>query len=286
KLHAVLERIAVRSPEPLPLHAAYLTHRPDVVEAFGRADALCGFILEFATESVPKEIDLLFDDSVIVRLEGIEAPFHQIAFPHYYNMLHDNFVHHREGVYGSGPPGTTVSPEVLGIARSLPEPILDFGCGSGALIGTLRKLGKEASGIELDQARIVESLDVSVKDHVTLYDGTTPLPYGDNSFASVSAIEVIEHISDYKAVLKEIFRVAEKQILITVPDMAGIPMLAHLGVVPWHLLEGTHVNFFTLNSLKETLDPLCRDVSFIRLHARDLDGSMWAGNLAALCKLA
>ena len=40
-----------------------------------------------------------------------------------------------------------VLPEVLDIALSLPAPVLDFGCGSGALVNALRLRGKESVGL-------------------------------------------------------------------------------------------------------------------------------------------
>jgi hypothetical protein len=88
--------------------------------------------------------------------------------------------------------------------------------------------------------------------------------YGATSqFKSLVCTEVSEHIAAYQDVLPEMARVAERA-LITVPDMSAIPALHPHHVVPWLLLESTHVNFFTQASLERTLRPYFPRLSFAR----------------------
>jgi SAM-dependent methyltransferase len=88
-----------------------------------------------------------------------------------------------------------------------------------------------------------------------LQNGETRLPFEDAQFDVAIAVEVIEHIIDLDAFLAELARVTRSRLLLSVPNMEVIPYFAPLGVVPWHLLEATHVNFFTRASLRACLQP-------------------------------
>jgi ubiquinone/menaquinone biosynthesis C-methylase UbiE len=75
----------------------------------------------------------------------------------------------------------------------------------------------------------------------------------DNSYEVCAMVEVLEHIDDYEAALSEARRVAASRMVMTVPNIEVIPALSEFLVVPWHLLEATHVNFFTPGSLEHVL---------------------------------
>ncbi len=169
-------------------------------------------------------------------------------YPHYRDLFTSDHVFHRKEIYGSGPSNPVANPEVLALAKMLPGPILDFGCGSGALIAELRDLGTEAHGLELDTEMIRLSIKPQVKSAITLYDGRLPLDLPDRAFTSVFCSEVLEHIPDYQAAVGEIARLASREVIFTVPDASAIPLGFRHSLVPWHLLEGTHVNFFNQNS--------------------------------------
>ncbi len=59
---------------------------------------------------------------------------------------------------------------------------------------------------------------------------------------SVVCSEVLEHIPDHGAAIREMARLA-REALMTVPDMSAIPALFPHNVVRWHLLEATHASF-------------------------------------------
>jgi len=224
--------------------------------------------------------------SVVVEEAGRElarlAVHVPVRPPHYSGLYDDRRVLHRDDIYGRGPPDTEPNLDVLELARSLPAPLLDLGCGSGALIRALRSRGVEAYGIELQRPEIVASLRDDVKPWITLYAGGFPLPFADRRFRSVICSEVLEHIPDYAGAIREIARVAPEA-LITVPDMSAIPTLFPHGVVPWHLLEATHLNFFTQASLGAALGSVFRSVSFSRLGEFEVNGTRAFMNLVARC---
>jgi hypothetical protein len=57
-------------------------------------------------------------------------------------------------------------------------------------------------------------------------------------------MEVIEHLKDPRVFLREIAWVIRGRALFSVPNMEVLPYFQDWRVVPWHLLEGDHMNFF------------------------------------------
>jgi ubiquinone/menaquinone biosynthesis C-methylase UbiE len=194
-------------------------------------------------------------------------------------------VAHRERIYGSGPPLHTVAPEILHLARALPDPILDFGCGGGALVRALRAEGRDVFGLELDDARIRQHLLPEAAPFVTLYAGDGPAPFERGRFASVTCCEVIEHLPEPHAAIGELARLARQSLLVTVPDMSAIPRGFRHGVVPWHLLEGTHVNFFTQRSFSAALEPHAVRIDMARIGAVRVGDLQFYTSLAARVQL-
>ncbi|MDP2709114.1 MAG: class I SAM-dependent methyltransferase [bacterium] len=83
--------------------------------------------------------------------------------------------------------------------------ILDFGCNAGYLVGYLRNRGFNAEGcdksseaVDFGRAQGIKNLKLTENDF---------LPYGDESFDLVLCLDVLEHLSDDSAGLKEIKRV-------------------------------------------------------------------------------
>ena len=149
----------------------------------------------------------------------------------------------REHIYGAGPPNEAPDGETLGLIREYGgSPMLDVGCGVGAYISSLRDGGFHAVGIETNPSYVLTAKERGL--NVELYDGNE-LPFPDRAFNTVIAVEVLEHVGDWESLLMEMIRVAERRVLVTTPDIGVLTGMARHGVVPWHILESTHVNFFT-----------------------------------------
>ena len=83
---------------------------------------------------------------------------------------------------------------------------LDVGCGVGQVVQRLMDAGHEAHGVEVSGPNIEKAKRVS--DRCQLYDGRT-LPFGDATFDSVGALNVLEHVEEPEAFVTELVRVVK-----------------------------------------------------------------------------
>lgn len=97
-------------------------------------------------------------------------------------------------------------------------------------------------------------------------------------------IEVLEHVPNPDAMLREVARVASRRFLVTVPDISAIPRCASQQVVPWHLLEATHVNFFNAVSLRALLERYFRVEELFWLHPVQVNRMSYFTSVAALAE--
>lgn len=267
---------------PLESTHAYRVHRPDLAAVFGAEATFFGAAVEWiaSPRNNAETATLKAGDRLIASFTAprVDEP----AYPH---LRHERRVLHRDDIYSSGPPSPEASIEVLALTRHLPGPVLDFGCGAGALVRALRREGVEAYGVELDDERIRGALLDEARPWVTLYDGGLPAPFQDRRFRSVCCSEVIEHLPDPVATVRELARLASERLVVTVPDMSAIPRGHYHGVVPWHLLEATHLNFFTQPSLESLLTPIASRIEMARFGQVRCDHLSYFTNLAAVVHL-
>ena len=83
---------------------------------------------------------------------------------------------------------------------------LDVGCGVGQVVHRLRETGFEAVGVEVSEPNIAKAHALGLD--CRSYDGRH-LPFPDRHFASVGALNVLEHVEDPEAFLGELVRVTE-----------------------------------------------------------------------------
>ena len=93
--------------------------------------------------------------------------------------------------------------------------ILDVGCGTGGNLEMLKKFGA-AEGVDVSD----DALEFCQSKGLTVHKGLAEeLPFADESFDVVTALDVIEHLDDDIAGLREMFRILRKggKTLIFVP---------------------------------------------------------------------
>ena len=83
---------------------------------------------------------------------------------------------------------------------------LDVGCGVGQVVGRLTEAGFEAWGVDVSEPNIERAKKFSEK--CLFYDGRR-LPFPDGHFASVGALNVLEHVEEPEAFIQELTRAVE-----------------------------------------------------------------------------
>ena len=98
---------------------------------------------------------------------------------------------------------------------------LDVGCGVGQVVGRLTAVGVEAYGVDVSEPNIARAQKISPR--CQLYDGKR-LPFADKFFASVGAINVLEHVEEPEAFIAELVRVAEPggRVVISSPNFLRV----------------------------------------------------------------
>ena len=178
-----------------------------------------------------------------------ERPYGEIVSPENETLLH------RENIYGSGPPIEEPGVEVSALLHAyLPErsSIVDVGCGAGAYGPPLISAGHDWLGLEANP-HCCEILTRRQLPFRKVDLEAARLPCADAEFDCAICIEVLEHTRDPEKFAAEIARSIRARALFSVPNLELLPYLHDWRVVPWHLLEGDHKNFFTRASLRALL---------------------------------
>jgi 2-polyprenyl-3-methyl-5-hydroxy-6-metoxy-1,4-benzoquinol methylase len=128
--------------------------------------------------------------------------------------------------------------------------VLDVGCATGALIASLRDKGWRVTGVEIspsaEYARKEKNLDVR---DIPLED----VKFEDESFDTVLASHLIEHLNDPRSFLKETHRILKKEgrVFISTPNISG--MQARLCRGKWRSAIFDHLYLFSIRTLSELL---------------------------------
>lgn len=185
-----------------------------------------------------------------------QRPYGDVVHPTQTRVLH------REDIYGSGPPAETPGAEMLRLIQEYLTPgasVLDVGCGAGAYGPGLIARGHQWLGLEVNPVCLAMLARHNLPHRAATRDSGA-FPCSDAEFDEAICIEVLEHIADVRTFLKEMRRVCRRRALFSVPNMEVIPYLSAWQVVPWHLLEADHKNFFTRASLISLLSEHFRRV--------------------------
>jgi 2-polyprenyl-6-hydroxyphenyl methylase / 3-demethylubiquinone-9 3-methyltransferase len=101
---------------------------------------------------------------------------------------------------------------VFGKGSLAQQQILEVGCGGGLICENLAHRGAEMVGIDPSPGALATARSHAQEQglgHTIHYQQgfAESLPYADGSFSSIVCLDVLEHVSDLKATIKEIARV-------------------------------------------------------------------------------
>ena len=84
--------------------------------------------------------------------------------------------------------------------------VLDVGCGAGQVVGRLTEAGFEAYGVDVSEPNIQRAGEFSSR--CQMYDGKN-LPFPNDHFRSVGALNVLEHVEEPEQFIQELTRVTQ-----------------------------------------------------------------------------
>ena len=129
--------------------------------------------------------------------------------------------------------------------------LLDAGCGEGVVLEKIAlPQNRLAVGLDLDRSRIELARD----SHLTipfLQGNLHNLPFLDECFDTILALEVLEHVGNPDQALLELHRVVSEYLLVSVPNepwwrignMARLKYISDWGNTPEHINHWTYRGF-------------------------------------------
>lgn len=142
------------------------------------------------------------------------------------------------------------------IAALQPQTFLDAGCGEGFVAELLlqRMPGLQLTGFDFNPDS-VELAKIKNPGSTFVEASIFEIPFESNSFDLVGCFEVLEHLPDPHPALKELARVSNRHVIVSVPHepyfcMANVARGKNLDIRP-RGSDPDHKNFWTRKSFGE-----------------------------------
>jgi 2-polyprenyl-6-hydroxyphenyl methylase/3-demethylubiquinone-9 3-methyltransferase len=152
--------------------------------------------------------------------------------------------------------------------------VLDAGCGDGAFLVFLRRLGVRVTGVELAEAAAAQARRRCPEADVQIASLEEPLPFDNGTFDAVWLTDVLEHLFDVRGALGELHRVLKRRglLMLTTPYHGLVKnlLIALAGFEGHYDPEGGPIRFFT----RRSLDRCLRGAGFVPEIAQVL-GHVW-----------
>jgi 2-polyprenyl-3-methyl-5-hydroxy-6-metoxy-1,4-benzoquinol methylase len=153
--------------------------------------------------------------------------------------------------------------ERVDLAEKIPpgaKRVLDVGCAQGATATALRKMGvEEIFGIEPDPGDA--ALAAKRYDRVVASPLSEVSERWEGRFDAVLFGDVLEHLEDPAAALRQVrpWLSGSGRVIASVPNIATAAVIGDLlrgrfDYVPYSVLSGTHIRFFTRETLAELFE--------------------------------
>src|SRR4051812_12999375 len=147
----------------------------------------------------------------------------------------------------------TIRPEIL------TSRVLDVGCGVGQVVGRLADAGFDAYGVDVSEPNIQRAQKVCPK--CQLYDGKK-LPFADQFFDSVGALNVLEHVEQPEEFLRELVRVTRiaGRLVVSSPNFFRV-----FGLRDYHpRMRGLRNKWRNWKRIRQKRTQMCADPAAVR----------------------
>jgi SAM-dependent methyltransferase len=126
--------------------------------------------------------------------------------------------------------------------------VLDAGCGGGAFVDYLARKGFDATGVDKHAVFLGVAEERGFKGRFLQADLTDRLPFPDRSFDTTICFDVLEHVADDSAAVRELARVTRRRLLVTVPQEDRWMPGYRLAFSTYR--DPTHLRYYTPDSLR------------------------------------
>ena len=141
------------------------------------------------------------------------------------------------------------------------QKILDVGCGTGTLGFEIKKRGNEVWGLDINK----KAIDLAKKklDKTFLYDSADPddLPIKDEKFDVIVFADILEHLDEPEAVLREYKKYLKEDgcVIVSLPNFASWTirfkrLFGPLKPAKYGILDETHKHFYDLEKAKKLVE--------------------------------
>lgn len=153
--------------------------------------------------------------------------------------------------------------------------LLDVGCGDGSFLISMKQLGWNVAGVELDR----KAVSIAREKGLEIFHGSLgEAKFSNKHFDAITMNHVIEHVSDPVELLKECRRVLKPggKLVVTTPN---IKSLGHLVFnEDWRGLEvPRHITLFSPKALRTCVERAGIDVESLRTASWSAQW-MWAAS--------
>jgi SAM-dependent methyltransferase len=135
--------------------------------------------------------------------------------------------------------------------------VLDAGCGDGAFLVFLRRLGVRVTGVEVAEAAASQARRRCPEADVRIASLEESLPFDDGSFDAVWLTDVLEYLFDVRGALAELNRVLKPTglLIVTTPYHGLVKnlLIALAGFEGHYDPDRSPIRFFTPRSLDRCL---------------------------------
>ncbi len=108
-----------------------------------------------------------------------------------------------------------------------PESLVSVGCGEGFDLKHILSIyqPKKTVGVDLSKSAL-NYAQKQLPEVEFIQEDASKLPFKDNQFDLVVALEILEHIPDYDKAISELKRIAKNKVIITVPWEPSFSMVS------------------------------------------------------------
>lgn len=157
-----------------------------------------------------------------------------------------------------------------------PESFLDAGCGEGETLERLKPLlPRRVAAFDLNPESVQFTRERHPEADVRRLNIFT-LPFEPNSFDSVVCLEVLEHLDNPKAALRELLRVSRRDVIVSVPhepwfrlgSMLRLKYLKSFGNHPEHIQQFNPTSLRAMVTEQADVVEVRTSFPWVMLHCR------------------